>query len=656
MADDGNNIEVNLKILQKEELDRLTKFSESFKQSVDMLTKNMEDQVSRIARMNQQLAQTPSFMGGTGAATPQAGYMWLPRNVELEKKNEQIQAQVTQGQHRVTQDAERRRMEAAKEWFSSAGSGGGRLSQGFHSWAGKWSMADENITGPEKAGMRMWFGGPPRAQDILMNLSNKFGNAATKRRTMMENGMDWASAMQGQGLDNTDAVEMARQAGHGMTGYAQASNVAGGAAQILHSGGHAMAALSYLTSGVNTIYNSPFLQTGQALGYSRGSALNPLGTGWQEGMANWWEAGKAGWFGLNPTIHGQKQLAQQFANMGFSLRAPENTRLFNNILNISKQQGTSAQDTLQYLEGVKRFGTDDQLQTAMKQIQALGESARQAGMGVEAFRQGVMGGSEALSQQYGMSKVNYMAGLSQFGAQTGLNPQLGAQLAGSQQLVAATMQRTGRGAYDVTKSPTLELSTARDYASSFMGVDISKFGSMSKKEQDAVRNKWAMLELYSPQFKELVGNLSLEQLSTTAAHQTITPGDLKATQHYLSGSGRFGKDGNGHVSMNELQHALSLYYGGDKTAVKNFIGTRKGESAQDMAKDLAEKIGVRYTANGAERLTNDTKKVVISLDHGASKLLKIAGGGKALSIALRNTGTVTGNPAITAASELGNLL
>jgi hypothetical protein len=605
----SNSIEVNLRILQQQELERLSKFADSFRESVEVLNRP-EGLIGRLAKITEQLSATPSAMGGFGTAAAGAGghsvvmgpgYTQMSRSEELAQAHAKTQDETAQKNAYVQED-QQKRIQEVRNIMSNQVFGGGPLAR----LGANWSMAGPVVTDVEQANLRMWPGGPPRAQDIFRNISHLTGNMAFR---------DAATT------DASGAV----------TGYdpSRVSKFWMGASMAAGIGGLAATQLDHASPqrALYGAYNTPIMGgTGMELGYGRSDGaglLNPLGQGWAEGVQSRWESFKVNPFGLNPLKSNSKELAEQFASEGLSLRDAENQRYYDRLLDIQAKTGVNALTVGQWGEGTKRWAPD-QWDKMTKELDKFGEAARAANMGLTDFTSSIFEAAASMGDRYGQSRAQYVKGLREFTNKTGLDPAFANQLTSNKNLVMATMARTGKSFDSVTKNPAVMLDTSLDMTGMVMGADLKDFHALSKEQQTQIRDRFGMLQDMGLQ--EYTGGLPLEVLLTGAYEQDA---NKKGAKSYLKGKGRFGKDGDGSVNAGELSTALSKYYRGNEAAVAQFKAAHKGETTQEMADSLYRKTGAKPKEN--------KHTIEVKLKGAAKDLLEFGGGG---SIAKRSISTL----------------
>lgn len=573
-----DNIKVQLQLLQAKELQRLSEFGDKFKETVDLLVShtiqgsgNRGGSSYSASPPSGAIGNTPErrFGGRSMSSYAQIG----PSTQEaIANRREELGARGS-GYH----DNSQVRIEKNRQVMIQDMLGGPSRKNRV---LAEWSQAPDVLTEMEQASIRLSSGGPIRPSDVLRNASYHTGK--------------WA--FQKYKEDNST--------GHGLARF---SGYTGIAARGVDAIPQATAVKDQALGTLDRVFNNSIVQRSKGYGYS---GHNMFGDGWRESGSNWWTKKKASAFGLNPTMKGGDELMATMEQMGVSTRNPRNAQYFTDVLRKSNDIGIDSSELAQYTESTRRHAPQ-KLDQVMKDISGLGDAAKKAGYNVDVLFKNLVQASNSLGQQYGRSATAFTKPLLDMTKKTGLLPETGARMLSDPNQVYLAAAQLGKRPGELMNNPELMVQAKAAQAQAFSGVDISKFGSMSKSERKKAENQWMEFMLL-PGSEQFTGGMTLEEMMTVQAQGAMTDGSQEKASSILKKAYGAKSKGGEKVTQKELERAAKAAYNGDKDAIELWKQSTEGMKTSDKAKALSKTVGYERQSS-----------VEIRLSKQAAKLLKI---------------------------------
>lgn len=551
MADE-NEITVNLKILQAQDLNRMGELSKSLERVTSALMANVGGTAMRQVTQN---AGGVLDRHGRPLVSPIGSYASMSAPPMAPSSHETTRMKGIEAASRI--DASQRRIEANRKLLE--GSIGGPMG----GLAATWSRAGAVSTEVEQAVYRGGLAsrGPLNAENVLQQISYHSGNMA------MRNVFDEEGNLTGQSPSRT---------------WASVSGYSGLAAQGINFGG------GVVRSGAGTldrIINNPLAQSGRQLGYSRGEGGFASIEGMKVGARQWWEEKRTGWFGLNPYTQNEDQVMATMNSLGLNMEFDRNRQYFKDILGLSNRTGIRGEDLAQDLEAIRR-NSPDSLGKVMKQLDQLGETAQKTGYSMDVLYKSLMAGSKQMSNQFGRSQSQYMKGLEKASLETGLLPEQIAGIASDKGKNFLWASMAGVSPGEIQQDPGLAVKMQTEFYSQVTGVDPGEYYRLSpqeRKEADRRQREFAAL----PGAEFFTGGMTFEQMAMMQFQGDISKGRRNRVNKYFAEN----SDKLEKPSQKTINKLAQMTYGKGSDGYRAWKGLTKDMTRQEQLDDLRRRTG-----------------------------------------------------------------
>lgn len=478
---DANRIEVDLKLLQSAELEKLRDFNDTFGKHIQTLS----DAVSGFA---QQVANASFSTGGGTGGWPGYGPGYRGQARPSGVAGPTIAAPRSTA-HRTPGETGRSRqtyedvLDERRARMSAMGRGA------------RFSFADPNLNEYERAQFTLGGFGEPTMDSMFRFMSYLSGRHAYRM----------GDPSRGESADQ--AYLSGRPGSRAM---AWASGGFGAAARGLQYGQQVGALFGGLARqggrltniGVGNVQsNAPYAQ----IGMSGGNKF--LGEAWQQGKVDWM---KNTWAGIRHFGWGKDEeevLKSGFYAQGFD--PDKNEQMLDNLRDSIRKHGYSTEGVTQMMTSTLRYGDKNAMEDFRKVLDDVAKSAVEAGYNTELWRQGIVALSQQINQTTGLSGVAATSAAKNLASATGIAGDRVAGLQGST-LYNSMALAAGVDPVELVRHPEL--------AAQFVGPMLAR--SMGAKDMEdlmtnpAAQRNFAMMKLLAPQeLEQLTAGMDNKELS-----------------------------------------------------------------------------------------------------------------------------------------------
>lgn len=619
-----NRIEVDLRLLQDKEMDRLTSITALFSTSVATFSASMETYADQLAGH----AQSVTSMGRRGRGRNRAGFGQpdttahaMPRYDEaiIAKRNavsaslrEQtivMQTLAEQNERRTTRNEERTMPQRpGPPDRSSRNSPSFDLDGNGQQGLGDFMIGSGLLTNPKQALGLMGFA--QIAQFAQKNVSARTSDVATRMPT------NYAFRDDLKIIGGRSVPDGLGRAMSGPKGQWFSKN----AVPIAAAAGFAMQSFGNRTVGGS-------LADAQQLGYDVGG----------DSTGGWQTLGL-----MNLTTEGGRHALQQkwsdkLATAAFNWSGDQQAELRSELtrrgltydpsgaIKDAAKQGIPIGVSAEFMDTYRRVDPDA-LKTLGSDLELLRSGAKAAGMSVEQFAQGVAQATQQITQSTGVG-TRQAAGYVTAAGLGGLRPDQAASFANRDLTLRTLARQHARGNtnltyYDVMSNPALNQAEARQTAATMFPAMkdpqhfewIKKNANKDPRANREYKQMMSQLQLYGSdpwvQQNILMGMTPEEFMSTTGTEQ------LRGSQYgsEIQEALKPGQIGNfGKSRMREMLKGVG--YKGEK--IEEFFKDTEDKSYGDQLRKLQSMVGKKSGRSGTD------KKVELDLTDRAAKLLKI---------------------------------
>lgn len=393
--------------------------------------------------------------------------------------------------------------------------------------------------------------------------------------------------------------------------------------------------------------------TGVNLGYSRSGPLGPLGSpAWQAGMSNAFQAMRASDFGLSfsYTPEQAQQALQAVQNAGWS--GYNQTGWMLNFLKHQQNQGITPDTSMALIDPYLRFGGAEDLTTLHDILNSLGPAAKAANMNLAEFQQQVISTAEGINQQTGMGMGASVSALTSFTSVTGLDPSKAAGLFTDPKNLMMASALTGQSMNQLMMTGHNQMSAVQQFGEMQFsravggmtpdeitkGLAAPTSSAEYKKADEAMSAAWRLYEMNPQAFGGFSPKEWLNMGSRAGSFQGVLSRESVMQRLTTLNVGGVGLEGSGSKTFKSL---IQQYAGPNKKLAgtvedemsksyaswiqgsgKQYAGTTK----QDLEKQREFKkawLVKRLSANNQTAAKKAANKVTIGLSSNAEKWFKI---------------------------------
>jgi hypothetical protein len=626
----SNRIQVDLKLLQDKNAEKLIAFGNSFATSVETLKVALGDYAEQLAGAGGLTGQVRS---GRSSAASVAG------NVAEEMQSPSARTGGTTP-HPTGQTVGEVRGSAST---GGSGSGGGPLPPPGQN-VGGYDVPDHSSRAPAGAGgdepdslEQQFVKAQKRIGEIPVGLRQTLGYAAEGQLNLKNFA---PGTYLGSRESRGDPAELKVNPETGQYAMGTPQLLARRASEAMFTGQALKANVMNMHRSMTGHFGAmnAAMNAGQDLGYSRESSLfGFMSPAYRESLKSNLKSMWSSKFGFNPNYSGDqaRQARATLAQYGYG--GDQADTLAETLKQFEIHNRMTPETTMKMLDPMIRFGGTEMSQFT-DTISGFGEAAKSANMNLSDFTEKVVSLASQLAENGPGSTTGYAAQLSAFSAVTGMSPEKGAAMLQDRTQTFMAMAQTGQSYAKATIGPnalgarlkapmSIGNQLVKSYGFKDMGelnqayVDMTKGRPVSKKAEDALSSLQMMIDS-NP---ELFGGMNLKQLMSNSVR-----GNVLGKTEALADLSMLGDT----ASENDFQGVIKKFGGGDKMRegladarsdiVKKLDkkGT-KGEERQHAIAQAEKKYLMSAMGKTNEKQSHKNTKQTIGLSAEAKKWFKI---------------------------------
>lgn len=329
----------------------------------------------------------------------------------------------------------------------------------------------------------------------------------------------------------------------------------------------------------------------------------------------------------------QAQQARQLTNQ-YGWSGGQATTLQNIMQNLTTEGGIRGvipqSSMMELLDPAMRYGTGS-LQQMVSVINSIPDAAKAANMSLAQFQQNLVDAVQQVAQNGLMTQQNATGALSSFTATTGIAPQTGANLLNDTNMMYMTMGLTHKNAYQVTYGNTSmadRMKVPMTVAQQIIGMPLSQLTKLNSNDPKFTAAMSRLTMFYSsPGGAEMLGGFNPQQILNMSARPDLL-GRMAVEQEIPQiGTSMQIKNWNKVLTQADLTKTQKQDFWDNTDAYIK----QNGKPTDAVQKSALQQAQAGYLKKAlAGTLTNASNKaaatVTLTLDPYARKLLKFQDG------------------------------